>query len=273
MLSIALATVPIDHAVVLSIALTTVPIYLYFGSVSFIYLGIGFYMGYVGYHLPEYLGNSDQQLVISIDGNIGSGKSTFIKLLQEHLDQKEVEFAPEPVDVWTSVSEKDGKNLLQLFYENKERWSYTFQNFAYITRMMALEKAKTSGKRLIISERSVLTDRNVFAKMLHESGAISDMEKQIYHYWYNYFDTNITHTIYLKTSVENCLKRIKTRAREEESSISEDYLQDLENNHDRWLLKDKNSTMLDGNSNFVDNPDELAKLLGEFNKCLENLLS
>ena len=45
-------------------------------------------------------------LIVSIEGNIGSGKSTFIKRLEEHwiasdkLDEKRIFFLSEPVDEW-----------------------------------------------------------------------------------------------------------------------------------------------------------------------------
>lgn len=213
----------------------------------------------------------NKPLIISIDGNIGSGKSTFIKFLKQHLDHSMVEFAPEPVDVWTSIVDDKNKNLLQNFYEDKERWSYTFQNFAYITRLIELAKAKKSGKKIIITERSVLTDRNVFAKMLCDSGYMSNMEMTLYKHWYDNFDTDVTHTFYLKTSVDNCSSRIKKRARDAESTISKDYLSDLEKEHDNWLLNDPNATILDGNVDFVNNKEDFKNLLMNFNKCVEAL--
>ena len=212
-------------------------------------------------------------IIISVDGNIGSGKSTFIKILKEVLPENQVEFACEPVDVWTSVSDDNGKNLLGNFYEDKDRWSYTFQNFAYITRLMELDRAKNTGKPIIITERSVLTDRHVFAKMLNEAGHINKLEMEIYRYWYDYFDARVTHTVYLKTSVDNCLTRIKKRAREAESSISGEYLKELETEHDNWLLDDTESTVLDGNLNFIGNDGERDILVNLFKKCITKLQS
>ena len=37
-----------------------------------------------------------------------------------------------------SVVDDDNKNILQMFYEDKTRWSYIFQNFAFITRATIL---------------------------------------------------------------------------------------------------------------------------------------
>lgn len=244
---------------------------LTFGIVSL--SGLIFYYGknLIKIYRSFYSLVKSNQVIISIDGNIGSGKSTFIKILKEELDRDQFEFASEPVDIWTSVKDDNGKSLLTNFYEDKDRWSYTFQNFAYITRLMELERAKKTGKKIIITERSVLTDRNVFAKMLNESGHINSLEMDIYKYWYDYFDTNITHTVYLKTSVDNCLARIKNRGRESESSIIPEYLSELETEHDKWLVGDHKATILNGNLNFLENTKHRDWLVKTFRDCVDNL--
>ena len=57
-----------------------------------------------------------------IEGNVGSGKSTFLKLLQE----KGHQIILEPVNEWCNLFNKNGKNLLEEFYGNQERYAYTF---------------------------------------------------------------------------------------------------------------------------------------------------
>ena len=221
------------------------------------------------YLVETYLSNRrPKPIIISIDGNIGSGKSTLIKILQESLPQDKIYFAPEPVDTWTSIVDDNGKNLLHNFYDDKERWSYIFQNFTYITRIMELKKAQESKRPIIITERSVMTDRNVFAKMLHESNSISNMEMDIYNYWYDSFNMEITKTVYLKTSVTNCLSRIKKRSRDSETEIDSDYLLKLEMKHDDWLLNDDNTLILNGDVDFVNDHNESENLINEIKKCL-----
>ena len=96
---------------------------------------------------------------------------------------------------------------------------------------------------------------------------------EIYRHWYDYFDINISHTVYLKTSVENCIKRINQRGREAEMSINKGYLQELEDEHDKWLLDSSNSTILNGNLNFLDNPQEKKWLITGFQNCIQELLA
>ena len=63
----------------------------------------------------------------SIEGNIGVGKSTFTKLLEQCFSLTVV---PEPINVWLNLTDESGDNILQKFYNDKNRWSYTFQNIA-----------------------------------------------------------------------------------------------------------------------------------------------
>ena len=113
-----------------------------------------------------------------------------------------------------------------------------------------------------------MTDRNVFAKMLHESNSISNMEMDIYNYWYDSFNMEITKTVYLKTSVTNCLSRIKKRSRDSETEIDSDYLLKLEMKHDDWLLNDDNTLILNGDVDFVNDHNESENLINEIKKCL-----
>lgn len=46
-----------------------------------------------------------------------------------------LQVVPEPVDKWQDVG-VGHHNVLQAFYDNQERFAYTFQNYVFVTRMM-----------------------------------------------------------------------------------------------------------------------------------------
>ena len=209
-------------------------------------------------------------IIIAIDGNIGSGKSTLIDILKDDLSDKAY-FIKEPVDKWTSIRDENGQSLLENFYQNKSRWSYSFQNFAYITRVMALKRAMKSGSKIIITERSTLTDCNIFAKMLYTDGYINNMEMDMYDTWFYEFNIPINFIVYLKTSVDNCQKRIKERNRDGEATIDVEYLNKLDNAHDEWLLTSETTSkilVLDGNIDFKNDPLVRKTIVKQFRKCL-----
>ena len=188
-------------------------------------------------------------IIISIDGNIGSGKSTLVKLIKNNAFEKLLKnvlviVIDEPVKIWMNTVDNNGKNLLHNFYEDKKRWSYSFQNYAYITRIRMLldeiNKYKSYNKPvIIITERSQLTDRYVFAKMLYDDCYINELEKSMYDYWYHTFDNiiNIDNIIYLNTPPDTCISRIKKRGRQEEKELVEDknYIENVHKYHEEWL--------------------------------------
>ena len=114
--------------------------------------------------------------IFSIEGNIGSGKSTLVKRLKKHfnfLKKVKIVFLPEPVGVWESIKDKKGKNIIEKYYENQEKYAFSFQMMAYITRIHQLkESLKENANTIIICERSVFTDKEIFAKMLYDDEKI-----------------------------------------------------------------------------------------------------
>ena len=184
-------------------------------------------------------------IIISIDGNIGAGKSTLCAKLAESLPQ--ITVVQEPVGTWEKLIDEDGTNLLSHFYKDTTRWAYTFQNCAILTRLLntfdalktcETEIAKGSSKMpVILSERSVLTDRYVFAEMMKESKHMNKIEWDLYMTWFEHFASKlpIKGIIHVTTSPEISKERIMKRGRVGEESIDLKYLVDLDIQHNKWL--------------------------------------
>ena len=175
--------------------------------------------------------------IISLDGNIGVGKTTLLDHIQKRFP--DVIIVKEPVDVWTHLKDEQGSSLLELFYKDKKRWSFSFQQAAMLSRLLLLQKAVAEAEpgSLILTERSVLTDRHVFAEMLYASGDLSKLEKDLYDQWYNAFAAQlpIAGIVYITTSVDTAFERIQTRGRDGEATISKEYLTTLDRQHRAWL--------------------------------------
>ena len=71
--------------------------------------------------------------IFIVEGNIGSGKSTFLTRVKEIL-KDDVQVIYEPLDEWLSIKDETGKNILDYFYSDMERYCYAFQSMAFITR-------------------------------------------------------------------------------------------------------------------------------------------
>jgi len=200
-------------------------------------------------------------LIFFIEGNIGTGKTTFCKQI-EKFGLSDVQIIYEPVDEWENIKDTDGKNILEHFYDNMKKNCYLFQSNAFITRYNALKKIDNS-KKFVFVERSMYSDRNVFAKTCHENGLMADIEWEVYNNWFNTLikDLGITHNfIYLKCTPELSLQRIKKRDRHGEENINLDYLTNLHHKHEEWLVD--NSVIIDASRNYL-NEDIFKDIFNE----------
>ena len=193
---------------------------------------------------------SFRPIILSIDGNIGSGKSTLYKDLQSHFkNNADICFVPEPVDDWTHIVDGDKVPILTNLYKDTKKYAFRFQMMAYISRLHLLrQKVKENKYRIIISERSVQTDRNVFAKMLFDDDMIEHDEYQIYNKWFDEFldDMYLGGIIYVKADPEICSDRVKIRAREGET-IPLEYLQKCHKYHEEWLEDSSDKLVIEAN--------------------------
>jgi deoxyadenosine/deoxycytidine kinase len=198
-----------------------------------------------------------------IEGNIGSGKSTILKLLQ--LAQN-VEVIQEPVDMWLSIKDNDNKNLLEHFYSDMDRYSYMFQTMVFKTRIQSLEKEQISPFRF--SERSIWTDRFVFGKMCLEDNKMNSIESSCYKFWFEWLEEKFKPKpdgiIYIKCSPEKCLERISQRGRNEENKIPIEYLNKLNAYHDEWFDNWKETPLLVIDNNEDSNWKEILNKINNF---------
>ena len=205
----------------------------------------GLFFGAAVYYILERIVNSfytPSVPIISIEGNIGSGKSTLLRYLKKHTDITDwAVFVQEPVEEWRKFQDCDGKNILDHFYQAPELWAFPFQVFAWLTKYRAIKKAQVDareqGKKCIIMERSHDSDYHIFMKSLHSKKTISDLMFRTYEQFFLWGDSKLTtdHHIYLYCRPSLCHERIAMRGRDEESSITIDYLKELHFYHEAWL--------------------------------------
>lgn len=220
--------------------------------------------------------------IVSIEGNIGSGKTTLLENLKQHyVNNERIIFLREPVNEWEKIKDKDGNTMLQKFYKDQTTYSFAFQMMAYISRLKILRdavaeiKSKNDGNLyIIITERSLYTDKLVFARMLHDQQKIEDVCYQIYLNWFDEFvkDYPIDCCVYVKTSPENCYTRVHKRARDGEELIPLDYLSNCHKYHEEFLSGEKEfkseQLLLDGNIDIFEN----EKIVEEWLECVHDFI-
>jgi deoxyadenosine/deoxycytidine kinase len=193
--------------------------------------------------------NSPQKpLLVSIEGNIGAGKSTLINNLRERSSDWCI--IDEPVGVWESVRNERHETLLEVFYKDRRRWSYTFQSCALLSRYQNIERAikSRSGEgwsskpgqheRIFITERCLDTDFNVFTKMLNDEGSIDMLEFDIYQRLFQHLRATsapLAGIIHVDTDPIECMRRIEGRSRGGEGGITVEYLQSIDKYQRLWI--------------------------------------
>ena len=202
--------------------------------------------------------SGDGRLMILLEGNIGAGKTTVGRTAAQ---SGQVGFVEEPTQIWR---EGFASNLLDLFYRDPHRWAFTFQICAFITRAKTWQEVlRLTDHSRVILERSIFCDRNVFAQNCLRTGLMTSAEYELYAGLWEFLVANYCVQpdliLYLRTPAEECMERIRERARSEEVGISLDYLVQLENLHDEWLLDHPKAVTLDGERRWT--TDELVSIV------------
>ena len=168
----------------------------------------------------------------------------------------------EPVEEWNNL------NLLKLFYEQQDRWSFTFEHFVQLSRLRAhitsLNEIKKNPNSIVVMERSLWSSHHVFAKNTFEEKGIRSFEYDILEAYHKMFSEKLIkdsggshltlpfHIIYLRTDPSVCFERLKIRSREAENKISLEYLIKIHDKYEKWIgnivNKDQSFvTIIDGN--------------------------
>ena len=198
--------------------------------------------------------------IYALEGNIGAGKTTILKILSNHF--KDIEFVEEPVKQWQNLG---GMNLLDSFYSNPKRWGFSFEFYSMLTKIKSLLNAANSDKPIIIIERSILSNK-IFMDISKELGKLDKMEYcmliNTYNFYLQHVYPQIYGIIYLDTPVDECIKRIIKRNRGEECSIPKSYLE---------LLKQKFDELANSSTMIVIKIDGLYDCERDYVRVCENI--
>jgi len=190
--------------------------------------------------------------IISIEGNIGAGKTTIIEQLEkQYKDIKTILVVREPVDVWENIKDSDGESILAKFYKNPEKYAFSFQVMAFVTRLSLLRNLikENPDCKLIICERSLAADKNIFAKMLYDDNMIDEINYKIYMQFYNEYknDFKLNGLVYIHAEEDVCYNRVHKRDRTGEDIVSLEYLKKCKEYHQNWLVNKNNILVINAN--------------------------
>jgi len=185
---------------------------------------------------------------ISVEGNVGIGKSCFIARLGADLEKlgKKVHIAPEPIEHWTNW---EGKyNLLGMQYTTPKQFAMPFQLAACISKC---EQLLDTPPRIdiLLTERSLDSQLKVFLPALIKDNSITDLDVTILHRLFTLEkrDARLRPDlfIYLRADPEVALIRTCIPKRPEEEGVQLQLLQGLHEIHDKWLVDEQECLVVD----------------------------
>ena len=201
---------------------------------------------------------------IAIAGNIGAGKTTLTELLAKHFG-----WEPQFEDVVENP-------YLDDFYAEMERWSFNLQVYFLNSRFRQILEIHNSTKT-VIQDRTIYEDAHIFAPNLHAMGLMTHRDFENYSSLFQLMESLVKGPdllIYLRSSIPNLVNQIHKRGRVYENSISIEYLSRLNERYEAWIhdYNKNNLIILEVDElNFVDDPNDLEKVVKIINEKLEKM--
>ena len=161
---------------------------------------------------------------ITIEGNIGVGKTTFSKMLAEELGYRIVleEFADNP--------------FLPKFYNHPERYAFSLELFFMAERYRQLGDLREQD----LFSKGIVSDYFFVKSKLFAENNLSDDELLLFNRLSDIALKNLPKPdliIYLHSDVKRLQENIKKRGRTYEQNISNDYLSDIQNKYFDFFKK------------------------------------
>lgn len=159
-----------------------------------------------------------QKLFVAMAGNIGAGKTTAAKMVSQKFG---FELFDEPVI---------DNRFLKDYYRDMKRWSFTLQ-LEFLIRRVEHHELIHKVQKSCIQDRTLYEDPEIFAKYLHGLGNMTDQELDLYFEYFQRLTKTIAHPqkviCFDVPQVDVLLSRIRTRGREEEKGIQQQFLRGL----------------------------------------------
>jgi deoxyguanosine kinase len=197
---------------------------------------------------------------VTIEGNIGAGKTTLAHLLSKHFNARLIleEFADNP--------------FLPKFYENPGQYAFPLELFFMAERYKQLKdllQTKDMFQNITISDY-LFTKCLLFAKV-----NLPDEEFRLYQKLFDIINPQIIQpdiVIYLHTPVKKLQENIKKRNRDYEQSIPNDYLFTLQETYTQYIKQHNIKTLYvdAGNADFLGNEEHMKIIINALDQEYED---
>lgn len=186
---------------------------------------------------------------VVVEGNIGSGKTTFLNEMKKKYSN--IVIIEEPVHEWYTIRDENDESLFEKFYKDAKGYGYLFQTNVLATRfkkIMNTINCYSNQDKIILCERSILTDKHIFVAAALEIGNLNKMESDVFNHLFE-ICLSVTHMkidtiLYLQCAPEISYERMCKRNRKGEENIPFEYISLLHDKHEKWLLEEECETQV-----------------------------
>lgn len=197
---------------------------------------------------------------ITIEGNIGAGKTTLAQMLQKELGANLIleQFADNP--------------FLPKFYANKDKYSFPLELSFLAERFKQLKEMLNTRD---LFNQFTVSDYLFIKSKLFAKVNLQEDEYKLYETIFDIIYLNLPKPdliIYLHAPLSKLKSNIKLRGREYEQNIEDEYLMDLQNAYLQLLKSEQFKTLIIDTTqiDFVKNPEQFQKIMNQLDKDYEN---
>jgi deoxyadenosine/deoxycytidine kinase len=178
-----------------------------------------------------------EHVMYLVEGNMGVGKSTLLRILQKKLPNVSIHF--EPKENW--MNNDSGQSLLGSFFKDPHRWEYTVETFIMMCRAKEYLHTLQKNNPNLIMERSIYTGHFCYAQHSREKGYFTKLEWHLYNEWADFLLRKNCPPqlgfIYLQSQPETCFQRVKKRNWDSEKDAPYSFIENIHKFHEKFLIQ------------------------------------
>ncbi len=193
---------------------------------------------------------------IAIEGPIGVGKTSLVKLLGEKLSARII------------LEQFEDNPFLADFYDDPERFAFQTQLFFLLQRYQQQQELR----QVDIFHNLLVTDYMFVKDRLFASLNLNEKEMPLYETVANLLERNVINpdlVIYLQADTDTLMKHINKRKRTFEKNMSRDYIDALNQVYNEYFFRYQDTPLLIINTNnidFVNNKKDLEEIINVVRK-------
>ncbi len=193
---------------------------------------------------------------VTIEGNIGAGKTTLAQLLSKHFNARLIleEFADNP--------------FLPKFYEKPDQYAFPLELFFMAERYKQLKELLQVNDMF---QATTISDYLFTKCLLFAKTNLPEEEYKLYSKLFDIINPQIIQPeilIYLHCPVHKLQENIKKRNRTYEQQIPDDYLASLQDSYIQYIKQHNVKTLFvdASNADFIDNKEHFEIILNALNQ-------